>query len=223
MFQEPIHRSTFPLAWAEAPAVTFISSGPAPPPEANPCATPPRAQHLQQPQALMAHVHPWIANRMKEYHAWFKGKVMMTKILNGANTTFDRLPVIQEFVNKDSNKNELCYNHVMGTCSNRRCWYRHASKAQVPNSFAGDLIQLCGPGIDYVVCNEPQGWGAGQRERRSDSGYYGRAVVGSGGATSGNGGGVNNQSNGEGGQDGKQQQRDNQQRYDSPGKQQRRT
>jgi hypothetical protein len=41
---------------------------------------------------------------MKDYHARIKGKVMMTKILNGANTTFDHLPVIQEFVNKDSNK-----------------------------------------------------------------------------------------------------------------------
>jgi hypothetical protein len=109
----------------------------------------------------------------------------------------------------------------MGTCSYRRCWYRHASKAQVPNSFAGDLIQLCGPGIDYVICNEPQGWGAGQQERRADRWYYGWAVVGSGGATSGNGGGVNNQSNGEGGQDGKRQHGDNQQWYDRPRKQQR--
>jgi hypothetical protein len=160
---------------------------------------------------------------MKEYHAKFRGKVMMSKILNGANTTFDRLPVIHDFINKENNKNELCYNHVMGTCSNRRCWYRHASKAQVPNSFAGDLIQLCGPGIDYVVRNEPQGWGRGQQEWRNNSGYYGRTVVGSGGPAAVSDGGGNDHNNSANGQEGKRQQREQQQHYDSPGKQQRRT
>jgi hypothetical protein len=223
MFQEPIHRSTFPQAWSEAPNATVPYIGAAPPTEANPFVSPTRAQNTRQPQAIMAHVHPWIANRMKEYHARFNGKVVMTKILNGANTTFDRLPVIQEFINKETNKNELCYNHVMGTCSNRRCWYRHASKAQVPNSFAGELIQVCGPGIDYVVRTEPPGGGAGQREGRGNSCYYGRALAGSGGATNGTGRGGHNPGMEEAGQEGKRQQRDNQQRYDSPGKQQRRT
>jgi len=156
---------------------------------------------------------------MKEYHGRFKGRVMMTKILNGANITFDRLPVIQEFINKESKKNELCYNHVMGICSNRRCWYRHASRAQITNSFAGDLIHICGPGINYVVRNEPQGWGRGQQERRADSGYYGRAAVGSGGAAVGHSGGTDRPGKAEGGADAKRQHRENQQRYGSPEKQ----
>ena len=41
------------------------------------------------------------------------------KNLSGANATFDQLPVLQEFINRVANKNKLCYNHVMGICSNK--------------------------------------------------------------------------------------------------------
>jgi hypothetical protein len=221
MFQEPIYRSTYPLAWEEPSVAAY--SGLIPPTVANPFATTPPPRQPQQASPSMAHVHPWIANRMKEYHGKFKGKVMMSKILTGANITFNQLPVIQEFLNKDTNKNELCYNHIMGTCSNRRCWYRHASRAQVPNSFAGDLIHLCGPGIDYVVRNEPQSWGRGQQDRQNTNGYYGRAVVGSGGAVTSNYDGGNEANNDTNGQGGKRQGREQQQRYDSTGKTPRRS
>lgn len=223
MFQETIHRSTFPRAWEEAPTASFAFAGLAPPSVANPFAAPQNTPDSPSAPPSMAHVHPWIAHRMKEYHARFKGRVMMSKILTGANITFERLPIIQEFINRDTKKNELCYNHVMGTCSNRRCWYRHASKAQIPNSFAGELINLCGPGIDYVVRNEPQGWGRGQQTRRGDGGYYGRATVGSGGITGSNGGGTNNGGTADGSGEAKRMQRENQQRYGSPEKQPRRT
>jgi hypothetical protein len=157
---------------------------------------------------------------MKDYHARFRGRVMMTKILSGANMTFDQLPVIQEFLNGNTNKNELCYNHVMGVCSNRRCWYQHATRAQVPNSFAGELIQRCGPGIDYVVRNEPQGGARGRQERRTEGSYYGRAEVGSGGDGSGaSGQGAMQHSEGN---DGKRGQRGQHLRNDNTGKQQRR-
>ncbi|KAL3786694.1 hypothetical protein HJC23_002783 [Cyclotella cryptica] len=222
MFQETIHRSTFPRAWEEAPAPSFAFAGLAPPAVANPFAAPQKPTDSQTTPPSMAHVHPWIAHRMKEYHARFKGRVMMTKILSGANITFDRLPIIQEFINRDTQKNELCYNHVMGTCSNRRCWYRHASKDQIPNSFAGDLINLCGPGVEYVVRNKPQGWGRGQSERRGESGYYWRATVRSGGVTGGSSGGTNNVGKADGGGEAKHQQSENQQRYGSPEKQPRR-
>lgn len=215
MFQEPIHRSTFPSAWAEAITQPEGYGAMMPPAVPNPFASTNRPPDQPAAQAQMSHVHPWIANRMKEYHAHFRGRVMMSKILSGANATFDQLPVILEFINQSTNKNELCYNHVMGVCSNRRCWYQHASKAQIPNSFAGDLIQMCWPGIDYVVRNEPNGGGRGQQERRSEGNYYGRAAV-----TSGSGGQARNA---EVGSDGKRGQRDQQPRYDNSGKQQRRT
>jgi hypothetical protein len=222
MFQENIHRSTFPRAWEEAPAQQVKFANLAPPTVTNPFVTPPPITDTRSAQSSMAHVHPWIAHRMKEYHDRFKGRVMMTKILSGANITFDRLPTIPEFVNKDTMKNELCYNHVMGLCSNRRCWYRHASRAQIPNSFAGELINICGPGIEYVVRNEPQGWGRGQNEQRGDSGHYGRAVVGSGGEPGGGSGGAAGRGKAEGNAEAKRQY-NNQQRYGSPDKQARRT
>jgi hypothetical protein len=159
---------------------------------------------------------------MQEYHEKFKGRVMMTKILNGANTSFDQLPVLQEFWNPTTKKNELCYNHVMGVCSNRRCWYKHAARTQITNSFAGDLQQLCGPGIDFVVWNEPAignlGWTEGGRP---NNGQYGRMTVGSG-ASRGAYGGGNHTAEAEGGSDGKREMKEAATRYDSPGKQQRR-
>jgi hypothetical protein len=104
MFQEKIHRSTFPSAWEEAPVPQVPFASLAPPAVTNPFVVQHKATDPRPMQASMAHVHPWIAHRMREYHERFKGRVMMTKILSGANITFDRLPIIQDFINKDTQK-----------------------------------------------------------------------------------------------------------------------
>ena len=108
----------------------------------------------------------------------------------------------------------------MGVCSNKRRWYRHAARAQIPDGFAGDLIQVCGPGIDYVLRNEPDLSNKGMGDRGGDNSYYGR---GNGrGAGSGAGGGIGNGGGstrgGNGGYDGMQMYKEAPNQNGSPGK-----
>ena len=83
MFQEPIHRSTFLVAWTENPPQRPPTLSLLPPMVANPFIMPQKPPQQKSLQEQMTHVHPWIANRMREYHGKFRGQVMMSKILVG--------------------------------------------------------------------------------------------------------------------------------------------
>jgi len=77
------------------------------------------------------------------------------KNCTAANLTFEQLPYIETFISHATRCNKLCYNHLMGMCTNKRCWCKHPERIQIPDAFASNLCNVCGPGIDYGVRNEP--------------------------------------------------------------------
>ena len=58
------------------------------------------------------------------------------------------------YVNLQTNKNTLCYNHVLGFCSENRCRFKHVPKHQVPLEFAKRICQVVEPGARWLGRNE---------------------------------------------------------------------
>ena len=105
----------------------------------------------------LGHIHPIIRECFREYHQRFGGRVMLTKIMQGANLKWENMPYL--FHLWDGNKSYLCYSYVCGVCSVKKCPC-HAKGGHVPGDklhpdFCRELCRKLKPGIDYVLRTEP--------------------------------------------------------------------
>jgi hypothetical protein len=114
----------------------------------------------------LGHMHPWIRECMRPFHEKFQGRVMLGRIMSAGNVAWDKLPVLERYVNKEERKNYLCYNHVLGICGHRSCRFQHAMGMEIPNEFATHLCATLRPGMEYILRAEgmaPAPVGSGAR------------------------------------------------------------
>jgi hypothetical protein len=79
---------------------------------------------------------------------------MLKKLLEVGGKQWSDLPMMEGHVNLQTNKNTLCYNHVLGFCSGNRCRFKHVPKHQVTLEFAKRICQVVEPGARWLVTNE---------------------------------------------------------------------
>ena len=166
-FTNPIDRGgSFPDEWKErvagprvppqldniAPAGTspFLQSGSAQQ-MVNTSPTPKTQKTLEE---KLSHVHDFIRNKLAEMHKKFNGRVMLKKVLELGGKQWSELPMMEGYVNTQTNKNMLCYNHILGFCSGNRCRFKHVPKHQVTLEFAQRICQVVEPGARWLVLNE---------------------------------------------------------------------
>ena len=91
---------------------------------------------------------------MRPFHEKFQGRVMLGRIMSAGNVSWEKLPVLDRYINQHKRKNYLCYNHVLGICGHRNCRFQHATAAEIPNDFAHQLCATLRPGMDYILRTE---------------------------------------------------------------------
>lgn len=150
-FQNGIHRSTFPEAWVPKPIMppllaTPVSRGPNPFQGGSS-----RTGGISQGRdwySRLGHMHSWRRECMRPFHEKFQGRVMLGRIMSAGNVSWEKLPVLDRYINQHERKNYLCYNHVLGICGHRNCRFQHATAAEIPNDFAHQLCATLRPGMD---------------------------------------------------------------------------
>jgi hypothetical protein len=162
-FTNPIDRGgSFPDEWMER------IIGPKAPPQldlSTPAGKSPFLQDgtLQQkatpraPKTLeekLSHVHDFIRESLADYHRKFNGRVMLKKLLELGGKEWSDLPMMEGYVNTQTNKNTMCYNHILGFCSGNRCRFKHVPKQQVTLEFARRMCHVVAPGAQWLVMNE---------------------------------------------------------------------
>jgi hypothetical protein len=95
-------------------------------------------------------IHPVIKAAMLPYYSRV-GRLQITRIMALADATWDDMPRLQKYVNKDANT--LCYNYVLGKCNPKFCTHKsgHAAMADVTDDFANTICNLLQPGLDDMT------------------------------------------------------------------------
>lgn len=124
----------------------------------SPGSPPPR----KKPAMRKEDVDDRIRTLMEKYLDKFGG-VMMKKVLEAANKTYEDLPTLPKYM-KDG-KSDLCYNYILGKCTGKFCRHPdgHAPKSDLTPEFVTALCQLVEPGIKWVMANEQPHWGKRKR------------------------------------------------------------
>jgi hypothetical protein len=83
----------------------------------------------------LGHLHPFIKSFMQPFHEAFEGRVMLRRMLDTCGLDNKKLPVMKEYVNPDTKRNNLCYYHVLGICPHgKKCIFVHVPGAEVGNA-----------------------------------------------------------------------------------------
>jgi hypothetical protein len=91
------------------------------------------------------------------------------------------LPPLEGFVDKQTSKNMLCYNNVLGYCSGKNCRFKHVQKDQIPDQFAKELCRVVEDGAKWLVLNEtPAPGGNNEKPGAKRDGPSGGGGAGSG-------------------------------------------
>ena len=56
----------------------------------------------------LGHLHPFIKSFMRPFHEAFEGRVMLRRMLDACGLDNKKLPVMKEYVNPDTKRNNLC-------------------------------------------------------------------------------------------------------------------
>ena len=170
MYQSPIHRSTFPIAWMDVQRQTE------PTPPVNPSqqgrgVTPQgqvgqfgagghfgynpsfQANFCQPVGTDLKHVHPIIRLALEEYHGLVE-RHSFGHILAKGQIQWRRLPRFPAARNPITNRDEMCWNYITGPCPyGNGCKYKACDfpKERFTDMFATDLVNAIKPGVDAVV------------------------------------------------------------------------
>ena len=170
MYQSPIHRSTFPIAWMD------VQRQPDPTPPVNPSqqgrgVTPQgqvgqfgagghfgynpsfQANFCQPVGTDLKHVHPIIRAALEEYHGLVE-RHSFGNILAKGQIQWRRLPKFPAARNPITNRDEMCWNYITGPCPyGNGCKYKscHFPKERFTDMFATDLVNAIKTGVDAIV------------------------------------------------------------------------
>jgi hypothetical protein len=133
----------------------LVPPPPPPPPAAN---TP--ANSVAQLSQKLAHVHLSIRNEFAEYHKKYSGRVLLSRLLQLGNIELNKLPTLPEMIDKNTGKNNLCYNYCLGVCPHgNNCAYKrvggHVSGAKLSDQFVANLCQVIKPGVAAAMYLSP--------------------------------------------------------------------
>lgn len=95
------------------------------------------------------HFHPKIAEMMKNYHRKFEGAVLLDRVVEAAGTTLTKLPYLWRFM--ENGENTLCYRHLLGCCTYKKCKQIHIEGDEVRGDFAVKLCIVLTPGVSHVT------------------------------------------------------------------------
>jgi hypothetical protein len=145
LYQKPIHRSSFPMAWEAKPKPNLAEAGTSLGGGGNNTTTGGGGNHnaRQREQGgrsgqggqgggggyggggrqgngnlnpAFTHVCPKIRKMMAGLYEKFDGKLNIQEIMENANMTWDDMPKLAACTNRLSGKCEMCWNHVVGIC-----------------------------------------------------------------------------------------------------------
>jgi len=109
-----------------------------------------RSQAPRQREIRADNIHPKIKNLLAPFFHKF-GQLQLTRVMMLASVTWPEMPTIAKYMAGTTNK--LCYNYVLGRCTSRYCTHRagHAPIADVPETFASEIINCLKPGVDKMT------------------------------------------------------------------------
>jgi hypothetical protein len=191
-FALEVQRVNFPVAWMEKqePAVQYTghyeSQGSGPMSFLSPYAAvqSKESNELRQNQDLYCsrtgenfeHMHPKLKAAMKDFHKKFQGRTMLQEIMTQAKVGWNEMPRLPALTNRETGKDELCWNWLLGTCRfGSRCnFFRsHDDGRNLPERFVDDVLKVLQPGINAMM--DPK-YSLQEREKRGM--YYGPAGSG---------------------------------------------
>lgn len=195
MFQNPIVRSTFPLAWLELklPAQPTGTTPSAPASQQNgggqlnqrqnprggggnprgggPPSFPanPQVDGNFCPQVGMdlKHLHPIIRNALQDYHGLVRTHTFGTIMAKG-RVNWRSLPTYDAARNPVTGRDEMCWNYVTGGCVfGDKCKFKicHIPGARFSDRFANDVVRAIKPGVDAIVKEAEDGEPANKKQK----------------------------------------------------------
>ena len=64
------------------------------------------------------------------------------------------LPTLPGYVD-EKGRNKVCFNHVLGVCSNPNCKFAHLRKDEQTDQFCKQTCDVMSPGLAYIMKNGP--------------------------------------------------------------------
>jgi hypothetical protein len=163
MFQNDIHRTNFPSAWAttRAPKNTLpLYAGGGGGGGANKIRTTQRQTERENndegPEEIrLDHMQPELKKAMAPLHKKFGKKLRFQEVMLAAGIKdWGKLPKLKVALCKDTGRHQLCWNHTCGHCPwGGGCTFSvfHLEGSEIEEGFVDELLTMLQPGIDTMM------------------------------------------------------------------------
>jgi hypothetical protein len=97
------------------------------------------------------HMHPKLRAALKDFHKKFQGRTYLQEIMAQAGVSWSDMPKLRATTNRETGKDELCWNWLLGTCrfgSKCNFFRSHDNGKNLPDQFVEDVIRVLKPGIE---------------------------------------------------------------------------
>lgn len=163
-FALEVNRVNFPVAWLEKKPEptnrytgTYESQGSGPMSFLSPYAAVQgndQEMYCSPTGENFEHMHPKLKAALKEFHKKFQGRSMIHEIMTQAKIGWHDMPKLQATINKETGKDELCWNWLLGTCRfGSKCNFvrSHDYGRNLPERFVDEVIRVLTAGIDKMM------------------------------------------------------------------------
>jgi hypothetical protein len=99
-------------------------------------------------------MHPKLKAALKDFHKKFQGRSMIHEITTQAKIGWHDTPKLQATINKETGKDELCWNWLLGTCRfGSKCNFvrSHDNGRNLPERFVDEVLRVLKAGIDKMM------------------------------------------------------------------------
>ena len=128
---------------------TWQTSFPSAPPDTN---TPPSFGTGDK----LAHCHPTVRQQFAEYHKMYGGLPRLQLLCKHSKIKIADLLMQNSFRNPDGSNN-MCFNHVLGICTNPNCRRVHPRYTDLISDYVRDLCRQLKKGMDFMLQNPDSG------------------------------------------------------------------
>jgi hypothetical protein len=193
LYQKPIYRSSFPLAWDAKPKPKPVGEGAVGATGGNQVGGGYQSklktggigssgggyggggrQGHGNVNPAYAHVHPKIRKMMSGLYEKFEGKVRIQEIMENAGLTWESMPKLPGCTNRLTGACEMCWNHLVGVCPyGSKCnWIlTHDDGEKLPNEFVDKVVAALQPGVDAMMKE-----GFRRKRKEAGVGFFGKPV-----------------------------------------------
>ena len=105
----------------------------------------------------LAHCHPTVRQQFGDYHKMYGGLPRLQLLCKHSKIKIADLLMQNSFQNPADGSNNMCFNHVLGICTNPNCRRVHPRYTDLISDYVRDLCRQLKKGMDFMLQNPDSG------------------------------------------------------------------